>query len=176
MEWIKISLNYLNLSQEQIKDEIIQFFGDNSKILNKKSIYKKFQTYLKEHKIVRIVIRRKMIKEDNSDKDFDDNDDYVMWMNCVADIDKITVNSYEKPINTEESLQNKIPKKESLLIRNKESQLIETERTVFRSHPNGEIRPKVIKETYAKIPKTDNDDKEVQGPKCLPSNYCGKHL
>ena len=47
--WIKESVDYLKISQDEIKEESIKFFGDHCARLNKKTISNKLSNFVKEH-------------------------------------------------------------------------------------------------------------------------------
>jgi hypothetical protein len=63
--WYRDTLNNGQMSQENIKNETIKFFGNNIEINDKKTIYKKLLEFQQEHTNLKLKVQRKIQKSMN---------------------------------------------------------------------------------------------------------------
>ena len=169
LHWIRDKLNNLKLTEEQIKEETKNTFGEHCATINKQTIFNRLKAYLMDWKAVQSKSKRKSLQGTAS------NDYLLKWLEQKPDIKYITdtnkegkkeqqqtEHDFKKNSEIRERMFNHTVDKNSeiLTVKDKRSKIIDTERTIFTLQSDGSTKPQIIKETFAKVPKRKSDNKE----------------
>ena len=169
LHWIRDKLNNLKLTEEQIKEETKNTFGEHCATINKQTIFNRLKAYLMDWKAVQSKCKRKCLQGTA-------NNDYLLkWLEQKTDIKYIT-NTNKEGKKEQQQTEHDLKKKseireimfnqtvdensEILTVKDRRSKIIDTERTIFTLQSDGSTKPQIIKETFAKVPKRKSDNKE----------------
>ena len=84
LHWIRDTLNNLKLTEEHIKEETINTFGEHCATINKKTIFNRLKAYLKDWKAVQSQSKRKRLQGTSS------NDHLLKWLQQKPEFKYIT--------------------------------------------------------------------------------------
>ena len=157
IKWYQETLKVGNKTEENIKEEAVKFFGDHLEVLNKQTVKRKLEDFLKRFKAMKALAQKKA-KTDESD--YKNNDDFCAWLNEITVIDNFKVQpKTNKHKDTDEN--------ETLIIMNKQStNIVEVMRPVTTHMLDGTVKKISVKEHYAKIT-TRTINKENEAPEKL---------